>query len=232
MNKDMKILTQEEFDKCVKESEYASYVIFSDYIVRDITISEYHINKEFIEFTNCRIEELHIDDTVLDEDLDDLDYFFNMLVLDRIIFNVCEIVDPSKIMENTVNFECHGCTCLGLLPLVCPAEGEFVGYKKCKYYDTNDKYTYTCIVKLLIPADAERSSGFGRKCRCSKAKVLGIYGRYDVELKDVVAYSMFDDKTSYKVGEWVYPDYFDEDRYNECSNGIHFFMTFEEAKYY
>ena len=36
----------------------------------------------------------------------------------------------------------------------------------------------------------------------------------------------------YKVGETVYPDSFDEDRWNECSNGIHFFMTRREAELY
>ena len=36
----------------------------------------------------------------------------------------------------------------------------------------------------------------------------------------------------YKVGKTVYPDGFDEDRWNECSNGIHFFMTRREAELY
>ena len=33
----------------------------------------------------------------------------------------------------------------------------------------------------------------------------------------------------YKVGEYVYPDSFDEYRWNECSHGIHFFMNKEDA---
>lgn len=45
----------------------------------------------------------------------------------------------------------------------CP-DGAFIGYKKA-----DGK-----IVKLLIPADAKRSSGTTLKCRCSKAKVLEI----------------------------------------------------------
>lgn len=39
-------------------------------------------------------------------------------------------------------------------------------------------------------------------------------------------------KTRYEIGEFVYPDSFDEDRWRECSNGIHFFTTFDEAKNY
>ena len=36
-------------------------------------------------------------------------------------------------------------------------------------------------------------------------------------------------KTIYKVGEFVYPDSFDENRWNECSHGIHFFINKEDA---
>ena len=36
----------------------------------------------------------------------------------------------------------------------------------------------------------------------------------------------------YKVGEMVSVDNFDEDRWNECSTGIHFFINFQEAVEY
>ena len=36
-------------------------------------------------------------------------------------------------------------------------------------------------------------------------------------------------ETTYKVGEMVYPDSFDEDRWNECSHGIHFFINKQDA---
>ena len=50
------------------------------------------------------------------------------------------------------------------IPMVCPDSGEFTAWKKARDH----------IVKLLIPADAKRSSGTGRKCRCDKAIVLDI----------------------------------------------------------
>ena len=56
-------------------------------------------------------------------------------------------------------------------PLVCPEEGEFIGYKIGYSNDCNYE---PCIITLLIPADAKRSSAFGNKCRCNKAKVLEI----------------------------------------------------------
>lgn len=36
-------------------------------------------------------------------------------------------------------------------------------------------------------------------------------------------------ETIYRVGEMIYPDSFDEDRWNECSHGIHFFTNKESA---
>ena len=33
----------------------------------------------------------------------------------------------------------------------------------------------------------------------------------------------------YELGNTVKPDSFDPNRFNECSNGIHFFMTEQEA---
>lgn len=36
--------------------------------------------------------------------------------------------------------------------------------------------------------------------------------------------------TLYKVGEMVYPDSFDDNRFNECTHGIHFFVDRGEAE--
>ena len=105
--------------------------------------------------------------------------------------------------------------------LQCPEEGSFIGYKK-----VGDK-----IVKLLIPEDAKRSSATSRKCRCSKAIVLSITSLDGKESFDEVINTNYN-KTIYKVGEEVLPDSFDEDRWNECSNGIHFFITRAEAVNY
>ena len=102
--------------------------------------------------------------------------------------------------------------------LQCPEEGSFIAYKKAR----------DCIVKLLIPEDAQRSSATSRKCRASKAKVLEItHIETGVTVKKVI--SDYDDTFIYKVGEEVKVDNFDTDRWNECSTGIHFFITKQEA---
>lgn len=108
----------------------------------------------------------------------------------------------------------------------CPKEGSFIGWKKCKTI-TNHPY----IVKLEIPADAKRSSGTDRKCRCSKAKVLEIQN-IDSTIADVdhvFSPTYKNNKICYKVGETIYPDSFDEKFWVECSHGIHFFMDRNDA---
>ena len=106
--------------------------------------------------------------------------------------------------------------------LACPEEGAFVGFKKCNGAEE------CVLVKLEIPEDAKRSSATTRKCRCSKAKVISITGIVTRKEYDE-AFSQRDQKFVYRVGETVVPDSFDEDRWNECSNGIHFFITKQEA---
>jgi hypothetical protein len=99
------------------------------------------------------------------------------------------------------------------IPYSCPSEGSFTAWKK-----VNNK-----LVKLEIPADARRSSATTEKCRCDKARVLSITDiSTNEQLFEVI--NVNHKKTVYKVGEMVYPDAFDEDRFNECSNGIHFFI--------
>ena len=105
--------------------------------------------------------------------------------------------------------------------LQCPETGSFIGYKKAHGY----------IVELEILADAKRSSATSRKCRCSAAKVLSITTvNGKTKVKEIA--SNRDSNFVYRVGEIVRVDYFDEDRWNECSTGIHFFITRSEAERY
>ena len=105
-----------------------------------------------------------------------------------------------------------------LMPLACPSEGSFIAWKK-----VNGK-----LVKLEIPEDAKRSSATTNKCRCSKAKVLAITNLNETKTFVRVTNNKFVPLT-YKIGKMVYPDSFDENRWNECSHGIHFFMDKEDA---
>ena len=100
--------------------------------------------------------------------------------------------------------------------LQCPEEGSFIGWKQCKN---------RVIVKLLIPEDAQRSSGTSRKCRASKAVVLEVFGANK-------GFSNYDSGFVYELGKTMIPDGFDENRWEECGKGIHFFITKGEAEAY
>ena len=95
-------------------------------------------------------------------------------------------------------------------------DGDIIGWKKCQM---------GVIVKLLIPKEAKRNNSFGRKCRAEYAKVLEVFGaEYGI--------SSFDSSIEYHIGKIVKSDSFDEDFKNECSSGIHFFITRIEAENY
>ena len=113
------------------------------------------------------------------------------------------------------------------IPMACPDTGTFVAWKLCQTSDS------MVIVKLLIPEDAKRSSGTGRKCRSDKAVVLEIQDMDGEALEGVVARSIFDSLFTYEVGKTVEPrEPFDGCRWNECGSGIHFFINRQEAVNY
>ena len=103
-------------------------------------------------------------------------------------------------------------------PIACPEKGTFIGFKK-----SAEGY----IVEIEITEDAKRSSATTRKCRCSKARVIGI-STIEGEPKSE-AKSKHDSTFIYRVGEIVEVKDFDENRWNGCSTGIHFFITRQEA---
>ena len=107
------------------------------------------------------------------------------------------------------------------IPMACPSDGAFVAWKK-----VSGK-----LVKLLVPEDARRCSATTNKCRCDKAIVLDIT---DLDGGNPILKVINQERGNlvYKVGEIVLPDSFDEDRWNECSHGIHFFINMEEAQRY
>ena len=111
---------------------------------------------------------------------------------------------------------------------ILPDEGDIIGWKKA-YVDS----ATPVIVKLLIPADAQRSNATGRKCRASKARVLDLQDKQGNSLPpDTTAYSGHDTDFTYKKGETVHVENFDTNRWNECAPGIHFFITRIEAAEY
>jgi hypothetical protein len=97
-----------------------------------------------------------------------------------------------------------------------PQEGTLTVWKKAKY---------GVLVKLLIPENARRTGSLvGRKCRAEFALPLEIYN----SSKEVETTKGF----KYTKNTLVYPDSYNDDIRIECTNGIHFFLTKEEAEEY
>ena len=106
--------------------------------------------------------------------------------------------------------------------MACPTDGSFIGWKKASGY----------IVKLQIPEDARRSSAGCEKCRCDKAYVVEIQN-IDGSNADIgMICSDHDKNFVYAVGATVEVSDFDDDRWNECAPGIHFFIDRRAALEY
>ena len=99
-----------------------------------------------------------------------------------------------------------------LITQIVPEIGAFDGFKKAG----------NNIVRIRIPAKSKRSNATGRKCRAEFAKIIWISDGHNT------ATSAWGGV--YKLGEYIYPDTWDNNRWEECSNGIHFFLTKEEAE--
>jgi len=113
-----------------------------------------------------------------------------------------------------------------LAPLRICAEGKIYGYKKVRD---------NVVLKLEISSKAKRLNSPGsRKCRAEWAKVVAAYtfDKKPIKDKNKIYQSSHNADFTYKVGQTIKPDKFDDNQFVECSNGIHFFITFEEAKNY
>lgn len=106
--------------------------------------------------------------------------------------------------------------------MACPTDGSFIGWKKASGY----------IVKLQIPEDARRSSAGGEKCRCDKAYVAEIQNVDGTKADIEAIHSDHDKNFVYAVGATVDVSDFDDDRWNECAPGIHFFIDRRAAVEY
>lgn len=111
---------------------------------------------------------------------------------------------------------------LPFIPFACPDTGAFIGWKKLQRK----------IIKLEIPTDAKRCSATSEKCRCDKAKVLEIQNLNGTIANITEISSNYDKNFIYKVGEIVSVKNFCDDRWQECSEGIHFFVNRQSAVEY
>lgn len=106
----------------------------------------------------------------------------------------------------------------------CPPQGEaFIAWKCC---------IELRVVQLLIPREAKRVMATQETGRTNKAKVLSIKSIDETESYDW-AQSTVDQDFFYEVGKWVEPaNGFEEDRWRDSSEGIHFFLERQQCVNY
>ena len=98
-------------------------------------------------------------------------------------------------------------------PFQIPQEGELIVWKKLSGGN---------LCKLRIPPEARRTASVvGRECRAEFAEVLEGSG---------MSWCAHDHTITYAPGETVRPDGYDDNPLVECAQGIHFFLTREEAE--
>jgi hypothetical protein len=86
------------------------------------------------------------------------------------------------------------------------------------------------LIKLAIPIEAKRTANLkNRKCRAEFADVLEIFDQNDNNIQETKNWNI-DYELIYKVGERIYPDKYDDDIRLDCTSGIHFFLTKQEAQ--
>lgn len=104
---------------------------------------------------------------------------------------------------------------------IVPDTGAFHGWKRCQ----NSAEGTRVFVHLAIPAEARRSNATGRKCRAEYVDVLDVIGATEGR-------SLYDASIVYRAGARISCHAWDEDRWNECSGGIHFYLTRIEAEHH
>jgi hypothetical protein len=107
---------------------------------------------------------------------------------------------------------------------ICPQEGSFIAWKKVKRYTA----------KIVIPNEAKRTSCIkNRKCRAEFILTIALFDHNgETAPADTIAIGIHDGITTYKIGQITKADSFDPNVLEDCTHGIHFFMTREEAERY
>jgi hypothetical protein len=104
---------------------------------------------------------------------------------------------------------------------IVPPEGEFIGWKVAS----------GLIIKLKILANSKRVNAIGsRKCRTDRAQVIGIYRKGCSQFSAHSVNSDRDPQFIYSLGSFIEEPKYDPDITVECSRGIHFFLTRDEAE--
>ncbi len=240
--KNLKTITQEEFDKLIEEHKKLTHKIhdnglhLSNYNLSNIKIKNKAL--QYISIFSCLLNNVVFENC----DLKSADIRYSKII--NTSFTNCNLLE-GNFDCNFINTDLSTCdikkcnfndssldnTTMPDYPMACPEKGSFIGYKKV-YNIINDRYQWF-ILKLEIPEDARRNAATNNKCRCDKAKVLKIQNLDGSIAKGITkARSIYNNGFIYELGKIVEEPKFDECRWYEYTSGIHFFMNREEAVNY
>ena len=215
------------------------YLLDEDFSAKDLSYARFQdATLQNVNFSNANLTGAHFDGAILDHvtfsgaNLTGAYFtkaqfsFVNLLYANMQDTNM-RLVDVDHIMINKdTNL---------FIPFRCPSSGSFVGWKKAyNSFNAGDPYKI-CIVKLLIPEDAKRSSAFSEKCRCDKAVILDTYDYetgHPLEKSATIRSIYLPFRFTYHIGDTITIPDFDDNRWKECSSGFHFFVDEESAKNY
>ena len=105
------------------------------------------------------------------------------------------------------------------VPIIRTFEPPEKVYKKC---------ISGVIVIAEIPKDAQVRGNRGEKSRANKARIIEIEGDF---LGEKIGISLYDNLTSYRIGDEIVVDDFDIG-FEKCAAGFHFFCSKDEAMRY
>ena len=112
--------------------------------------------------------------------------------------------------------------------------GELTGYKLVHTVHVESGNIEDAVLEVKIPQEAERSKSAGFKCRASILVPLRAFTKEgeDISPEEFRFYSLWDNDFEYVIGKEAYPNGWDNNRWQTCSEGLHFFRSFDIAKKY
>lgn len=126
--------------------------------------------------------------------------------------------------------------------IIKPATHDVIGYKQALLLKEN-RHSYPHSTKVILKLFIEKGTLVGgytklfyeRKLRTEQAIVVGIYHLDGRKLKSSLEpniRSLYKSTYKYSLGQVAVPEYEFSCNAIECTSGIHFFGTFEEAVNY
>ena len=206
-------------------------IILEDEIKENETIIWHYA--QYLEVTHCTYKNCHI----VIRGISNITFTKNNFINCTFDLDLSDTTGYVDINDNFISYPGNLQALEECRPKVVPVSGDFYAYKFLRDED-GGRY----IAKLLIPAEARRSSAGGKKCRAEKALVIDIWRikSWTKLMYNSTIYYVFPEtmvlhrclningkNIKYEIGSFVIADEWDNNRFAECAHGIHFYLDLE-----